>query len=382
MRRVMRFSRRLPADLSPSELAHKLAVGAGRHDLTVSNPTLVDLDLPGLDIEAALARASRPLTYTPAALGLDSARQAVADYCGAPPDRVVLTSSTSEAYAHVIKLLCDVGERIAVPAPSYPLVPHLAQLEGVDVVTYGLDAERDFAIDLPSVRRALAAGARAVVVVSPNNPTGTSPTEVEWDELGAACQSHDAALIIDEVFAPYGASGTRTSAPRRAQGPLTFVLDGLSKAAALPQLKLGWMTVRGAHAEAALLRLEWLCDAYLSVAGPIQRAVPELLAMAPRVQRAINERLAQNRVTLQRALAPLPVHVRADAGWYGCVRLPAYTDEEALVGELAERHGVLVHPGFFYDFTHGDWLVLSLLPATEAFEGGALALARGLSTAL
>jgi aspartate/methionine/tyrosine aminotransferase len=280
-----------------------------------------------------------------------------------------------------MKLICDPGDTVLVPAPSYPLVPHLAQLEGVAIDTYPLTEAPDFAIDLEAVDRGLAAGARAVVVVAPNNPTGTAPNPSQWRSLAQLCARHGSALVVDRVFAPYGPGGASLELPLDDDGPLVFVLDGLSKAVGLPQFKLGWIVLRGRDSLTSRARqgLEWAADAYLSVAAPVQHAAAELLALAPRVQSAINRRLVDNRATLRRELAALPqLTLHADAGWYACVRLPSHLDEEAVVGRLVELHGVLVHPGFFYDFVDGAWLVVSLLPAPSELARGAAALVVGL----
>jgi alanine-synthesizing transaminase len=377
------FSRRLPPDLTASPL-HQALIASRAIDLTTSNPTEVELDYPQHEIAEILARASARLVYEAEALGLPEARAAVGRYAGAPAERVVLTSSTSEAYGMLTKLLCDPGESVAVPAPSYPLVQHLVELEGVRSISYALDATRGFCVDVGSAAAALRGGARALVIVSPNNPTGTSPGPGEWRDLLELCVRHDAALIIDEVFAPYAAAERRAGAALAGaggrSGPLVFVLDGLSKAAGLPHLKLGWMTLHGSDevVQRALAGLEWIADSYLAVAGPIQRAAPELLALAPRIQAVINTRLAANRLSLSRILAGSPITVTAPAGWYACLRLSDHVDEEAFVEQLATRHGVLVHPGFFYDFAEGAWLVVSLLVPEARLSAGAAALAEGL----
>jgi alanine-synthesizing transaminase len=391
----VRYSRRLPQDLSPTPLATSLAASgraADAIDLTVSNPTAVGLRYDAAAIAAALADPAL-LSYTPEPLGLPVARAAVAAYLrrardlDVPAERIVLTASTSEAYSVLMKLLCDPGDAIAVPTPSYPLVPHLAELEGIRALTYELtyDAGR-WRLDEGSLRRALVAGARAVVAISPNNPTGNVFEPAEAARLRAACEEHGAALIADEVFAPYGASGRRLPTLGADGGPLCFVLDGLSKSAALPQLKLGWMVLFGRESEVAQarLRLEWLLDAYLSVGTPVQVAAPKLLETGLAMQEQLAARLTANRAEWSRALGACPgiELLESDGGWYAVLRLPPGTDEEMVVEHLAREAGVLVHPGFFYDFPTNEHLVVSLIAEPRAFAAGAKALGAGLNRLL
>lgn len=384
----VRFSSRTPGDLTPTPLARLLEGEQGGVDLTLSNPTRAGLEYDDAAIRAALSR-PEVLRYEPTALGHAAARDAVARYLGSvgrpvAADRLALTASTSEAYGALFKLLCDPGDAIAAPSPSYPLVPHLAGLEGVEVVPYQLrrDGGR-WRIDRGTLEEALAAGARAVVVVSPNNPTGSVPDADDRRLLADACRRHDAALIVDEVFAPYGWHGGPVEPVVGDDGPLAFVLDGLSKSAALPQLKLGWVAVRGPEAEAraALTRLEWVLDAYLSVSAPVQAGAAELLATAPAMQRRLRARLGSNLAALRAALTGMG-HVEVlpgDGGWYAVLALAGGIDEEALVTGLASRAGVRVHPGFYYDFATEGFLVVSLLVPEAAFAAGASALARGLA---
>jgi len=383
----VRTSRRIPPDLTPTPLARALAASGAASpvvDLTLSNPTLAGLTYDRARILAALGDAES-LRYEPAPLGRLEARQAVVEHLlrqgrAVPLERVVLTASTSEAYAVLMKLLCDPGDAIAVPAPSYPLVPHLAELEGVRPLTYRLLPCDGWRIDFASLAAVLDEGVRAVVVVSPNNPTGSVVGDADAQELRQRCQEAGVALIVDEVFWAYryGASGPSPFA--RDQGPLTFVLDGLSKAAALPQLKLGWMTLHGVESalDTARAGLEWLLDASLSVSTPVQVAARELLATAAPMQAQIRARLAQNRVALAEACAGLAA-VRllpAEAGWYAVLELGERVDEEGVVERLATCHAVIVHPGFFYDFVRPGYLVASLLPEPTTFARGAAALQR------
>lgn len=379
----MGFSQRIPTDLAPTDLSSRLAARRDAIDLTVSNPTVCGLDYPVGEILAALARPDA-LFYDPQPLGAMATRAAITAYLEqrgqkASPSRLALTASTSEAYGYLFKLLCDPGDSIATPAPSYPLVEHLAALEGVHTVAYRLQAGVDgWHIDCDSVREILATGSiRALVVISPHNPTGSVVNGEEAHCLRALCAEHGIALISDEVFGPYGAGGKPAPSlgDHHHDGPLTFVLDGLSKAAALPQLKLAWIRVCGPHddADRAMAALEWIGDTYLSIATPIQLAAPRLLELASDLQRQINERLALNRQTLTRALvgARCGQVMPSQAGWYAVLRMPCEHDEEDAVTALAEKHGVLVHPGFFYDFLDNGHLVVSLLPKPHIFAAGA-----------
>ncbi|MBI5511140.1 MAG: aminotransferase class I/II-fold pyridoxal phosphate-dependent enzyme [Deltaproteobacteria bacterium] len=369
----MRWSRRLPVDLSPSPLSETLADLQGTVDLTESNPTKVGLG--PADLDSCLAPAGAAL-YRPEALGLDTARSAVAAYAARhgltiPADRLALTASTSEAYAVLFKLLCDPGDRIAVPAPSYPLFDVLAELENVELTRYQLTYSGRWHLDLDSVAAALDAGARAVVAVLPNNPTGSTFTAAEAQALKELCARRDVPLVADEVFRPYACGETPLASLGADPIGLTFVLDGLSKALALPQLKLGWIAVAGPDAPArqALQRLEWIADAYLSVATPVQLALPALFERAAAVQARVRERVAANRDHLAALVATVPAAevLEADGGWYAVLRLPASVPEEDLVVELARTAKVLVHPGFYYDFTSETHLVLALIQPPDLF---------------
>ncbi len=379
MPNAVRFSSRLPRDLSASPLTEALQRAPFGIDLTESNPTLVGLRHDEALLGAALG--TRGLSsYHPEPLGSREAREAVAAYLAragrrVPIERLALTASTSEAYAVLFKLLGDAGATVAVPAPSYPLVVHLAELELLATRPYQLSYDDGWHIELDALEEVLAGGARIVVAISPNNPTGNVFDGREYERVAEACLRHGAALIIDEVFAPYGADGQTVPSFVRDDGPLTFVLDGLSKSAALPQVKLGWISVFGLEAAAAMVRLEWLLDAYLSVSAMAQLAAPALLAAAPAMQRQINARLAKNRLTLAHELMP---PLEAAAGWQAVLRLMGEPDEELLVAHLAKEAGVRVHPGFFYDFAKPGYLVLSLITEPARFAEGARALARGL----
>jgi aspartate/methionine/tyrosine aminotransferase len=378
------LSARSSFDLSPNALAAALerARAAGRPplDLTESNPTRAGLPYPADAILAALA--SPPiLTYEPAPFGLPAAREAVARELSAEgtavdPSRVVLTASTSEAYGFVFKLLCDPGDEVLVPRPSYPLFDHLAQLEGVRAVPYRVAYDGAWHVDLPSLRAAVSPRTRAVVTVSPNNPTGSYLKRDELDALAAT----GLPIVSDEVFASYPLrpDPSRAVSALEARGAaLVFALGGLSKLAALPQMKAGWIALGGerARVEAALARLEVIADAYLSIGTPVQRALPALLASRGPVHAAIAARTRANLASLASALAGSAASLLdVEGGWYATVRLPATRSEEDWVLGLLEQDGVHVHPGHFFDFPSEAYVVLSLLTPERDFCEGALRL--------
>jgi aspartate/methionine/tyrosine aminotransferase len=372
------FSSRLPASLVANRIALAIDTARARgrlHDLTESNPTVVGLRYPSDAILAALT-APAALTYEPTPKGLPAARTAVAAYYArhghaVDAERVTLTASTSEAYAWLFKLLCDPGDDVLVPTPSYPLFDHLAALESVRPVTYPLRYHGGWFLDVEEVRRALTPRTRAILVVNPNNPTGSFLTRAEADGLAALAAERDLALVSDEVFADYAFApdAARVTTLVGESRALTFCLSGLSKLVGLPQLKLGWIVVGGPEARRAEaeLRLEHIADTYLSVAAPVQHAATRLLALVDDVGAQIAARVRENRATLMAALAGSAAQLlAADGGWSAIVRMPSTRTEEEWVLELI-ADGVLVHPGFFFDVppTH---LVLSLLvaPATLA----------------
>jgi aspartate/methionine/tyrosine aminotransferase len=387
---VPRFSSRLPFDSPHNELTRALAQrrarGAPVADLTESNPTRVGLAADPDALAAALASARGAEAYDPDPRGLRSARAAVAQEEGVDASRLVLTASTSEAYALLFKTLCDPGDVVLAPRPSYPLFDHLAALEGVRLVHYPLVAADGWRVDAAAVAAQLAAEprARAVLLVSPQNPTGAYLRADELAALAPLCAGHDVALVADEVFERYPSSDA--PAPGRitrlalADAPcLTFSLGGLSKACGLPQLKLGWIAAGGppALADAALARLELVADAYLSVATPVQLALPALYRVGADVRARLLARVRANRATLAAAVAASPALtlLPADAGWSALLRYPSIRSDEALALAALDR-GVLVHPGHFFDLDDaGCVLVVSLLPDPSVFAPAAAVLA-------
>ena len=381
------FSSRTPERLEPNSLFHALerARAAARPliDLTLTNPTEAGIEFP----PAIFAPLSTPAVaaYRPQPFGLRAARAAVAaDYArrGAAidPDRIVLTASTSEAYSLLFKLLCaPSGDSVLVPAPSYPLFEHLTRLDGVTPVAYRLDYDVRWRVNLDSVDAAWQRTTRALLAVSPNNPTGSIVTPPELAALAGRCASRDAALIVDEVFADYpldrAADREDGDTAVTADPPcLLFRLGGLSKSAGLPQLKLGWIAVEGPDAIVAhaLQRLELICDTYLSVSTPVQVAAPDLIAAGAGVRRQIAARVRENYDELRRVNTDRPAVevLPAEAGWSAVLRSPARGTEEEIMLDLLERDAVVVHPGFFFDFPREAFFVFSLLPPLDVFRDG------------
>ncbi len=367
----------IPREWNPlaRALAERRARGEALVDLTESNPTRVRLPLP----DPGLLATSEAFTYAPEPTGLRSAREAVASHlgrCGAAvsSEHLILSASTSEAYAWLFKLLCEPGDNVLVPAPCYPLFEYLAGLEGVELRSYRLPHAHGFGLDVGEVEAAWGARSRAVLVVNPGNPTGHYLHEGELSALAAVCEEKGLALICDEVFSEFAwdeEPDRVATVAGRGLPMLTFSLSGLSKVAGLPGLKLGWMHVGGPPEERdeALARLELVADTFLSVGTPVQQALPALLGHAPRFQAALLARVKENRRQLVAARpegaswSVVPAH----GGWSAVLRIPREPGEEATCLALLEA-GVVVQPGYFYDFAGGAFLVLSLLPPPEVFK--------------
>ena len=379
------FSDRVPPLLQANRIAKAVtrARESGRTliDLTVTNPTSAGFEYPAA-LLASLSSAEA-LTYQPEPFGLRSAREAVArDYrrrhLDIDPDHIILTSSTSEAYSILFKLLCNAsGDAVLVPVPSYPLFEHLTMLDGVRAVPYRLEYHGRWSLVGEDLDRAWTDDVRAVLAVSPNNPTGSVMTAVELDIVRAACAQRDAALILDEVFADYplGSELLSTRAfDSTTTSALTFRLGGLSKSVGLPQVKLGWIAVEGPSAivREALDRLEIICDAYLSVATPVQVAASCLMETGAAVRDQILQRVRTNDRALREAAAGRPALevLETEAGWSTVIRVPSTRPEEDLVIKLIDDDDVIVHPGFFFDFPHEAFVVVSLLPESRVFAEG------------
>ena len=378
------FSARIPT-LGSNRIARALLRQrtAGRliNDLTVSNPTCVGFDYPDglLDLLAS----SEALRYNPAPFGEMVAREAVACHLtqrgvSVSPDRVVLTASTSDAYTMLFKLLCDPADLVLTPQPSYPLFEHLARLDGLVARPYLLEYHGRWVLNVDSLYRVLEPRAKAIVLVNPNNPTGSYVQSDELDAVRAIATHSELALISDEVFGSYpmDESFAYSSGPLVAEAEaLTFTLGGLSKSAGLPQLKLGWIIVGGPDGlvRRALNRLEFICDSYLSVATPVQLAVGMLIDQTRPLADAIRRRVQMNYLLLCSLVRRFPVCqvLHIDAGWYAVIQVPAIRSEEALVVELIEQDQVLAHPGYFFDFPNEAFLVVSLLPEPGCFAEAA-----------
>jgi hypothetical protein len=381
------FSSRTRWDRTENRVAAALRLRRSRGlpviDLTETNPTCVGLPLPTAEVLDALASPAA-MVYDPQPFGLEAAREAVARaHLGVvPPGRVVLSASTSEAYALLFKLLCDPGDRVLAPAPSYPLFEYLAAAEGVELDSYPTAPLDGFAIDLVALEARITTRTKAILVVAPNNPSGALLRRAELAALTRMCRARDLALIADEVFADWLTRPPPPDSVPSLAGHaecLTFVLSGLSKSCLLPQLKLAWTLVQGPEPQVreALGRLELLADTLLSVGQPVQLALPRLLQLRPALQGPLRVRLEANRATLRAAVergcvTALP----ADGGWAAVLRVPRLHSEEAWVLGLLEEEGVLVHPGYFFDFPGTGWLVLSLLPEETQFRDAVARLVR------
>ncbi len=376
------FSRRLPPSLEPNGISRALdaARAAGRPliDLTESNPTAIGLHYPEAEILAALGDA-RALRYQPTPRGLDEARAAAAAWYAqlghaVDPARIWLTASTSEAYSLLFKLLCDPGDRILVPAPSYPLFEILAGLDAVEIGQYPVRYHGGWFLDADEVRRAIDARTRAILVVNPNNPTGSFLKRGELHALEALCAEREIALISDEVFADYGRGRDpeRCATLAGCERSLTFCLSGLSKLAGLPQLKLGWIHVGGPPEKvaAAEARLELIADSYLSVGAPVQHAAARLLALGAGVRAQISARVDHNRARLAELVRGTAIDLLAsEGGWYAVLKVPRTRSEEEWVLALLEKN-LIVQPGFFFDFEEEAYLVISLISDEKTTESG------------
>jgi aspartate/methionine/tyrosine aminotransferase len=387
------FSSRFHWDVRPNRLtlalAARRAAGARILDLTESNPTHAGLHYPG-EIVRAFEDAAM-LAYEPAPAGTPAAREAVSAWYAArgrtvPAERILLTASTSEAYAYLFKLLTDAGDNVLVPRPSYPLFEFLADMESVAVRQYPLVYHGGWSIDLQAVERAVTPRTRAIVLVNPNNPTGSYVKRGELSALAEVCARRGMALISDEVFADYSLADDedRVATLAGVEECLAFSMSGLSKVSGLPQMKLGWIVAAGPAAlrAEAWEKLLWIADTYLSVSTPVQCAAARLLAAGDEVQRQIRERAAANLAFAREILAGSPANILAvEGGWYITLQVPRIHSEEEWALELLERAGVLVQPGFFYDFESEAYLIVSLLTAPAIFREGLTGLVELLAAA-
>lgn len=379
---MIQFSKRAQVADEPSEYSCEVErlkqLADDLCDLTVSNPTQAGLPYETAQILESLSE-SASLSYSPTPLGLTAARNSAASLWASrnvsvAPDQILLTSGTSEAYGYLFKLLCDPGDEVLVPEPSYPLFSELARYDAVTLKPYRLGFDGSFYIDFDAIERARGPRTKALIAVSPNNPTGTYVKEDEWRRLFAL----GLPVISDEVFSAYTLGGVRPPsaldvAQTSGAETLVFVLDGLSKYAALPQIKVSWITASGPRGELdrVMRHLEFIADAYLSVNVAAQLALPRLLQVSHTTRNAILMRINRNLACAQARTAGSPVSVLpVEGGWSAPLRLPSFsTDSEWSLGIL-EQCQVLTQPGWFYDFDEAAVLVLSLLTPEAHFEQG------------
>lgn len=380
--RMTMFANRTNWNLAPNRLSESLArhraAGKPLLDLTVSNPTECGFVYNGSAILDALQNPAA-LKYEPAPRGLISARQAVCEYYadhGAVVDieDICLTTSTSEAYSYVFRLLCNPGDEILIPAPSYPLFDFLADLQDVKPVRYPLVYDHGWQIDFHALEQNITPRTRAVIVVHPNNPTGHFTKRAEMDKLNAICAPRELALIADEVFLDFCLRVERPSSFAGNREVLTFTLSGLSKICGLPQMKAAWLVASGPQElkKEALARLEVVADTYLSMNAPVQLAMPSFLSQRQAFREQLMARLRRNLAELDRQLALQSVcsRLEVEGGWYVVVRVPATQPDEDLALDLLNDAGVYVHPGHFYDFSSERYLVASLIAKEPDFSWG------------
>jgi alanine-synthesizing transaminase len=348
-------------------------------DLTVSNPTEAGLHYDTAVIADALALGACA-RYTPDPRGLLAARLAVAEYYAnlpepvpVSPEQIILTTSTSEAYAFLFRLLCDPGDEVLVPRPSYPLFDFLAEIQDVKLVPYPLLYDHGWHIDLHALESMIVPRTRAVLVVNPNNPTGSFVSAEESAELQRVAAAHELAIISDEVFLDYSFGPTPVSFTANTEA-LTFTLSGLSKIAGLPQMKVAWLVASGPPTlvEPALARLEVIADTYLSLSTPQQHANAALLATRNAFQSELRARLAANLAELDEQLSnqTLGSRLTVQGGWYANLRVPATHPDDEIALALMEKKSVVVHPGQFFDFPSEGYLILSLMTPEPVFGEG------------
>jgi alanine-synthesizing transaminase len=376
------FAKRTNWNLEPNRLSQALAehraAGKPLLDLTISNPTECGFEYDSEAILNAL-RNSAVLKYEPNPKGLECARRAVAEYyaekgAAVALEDIILTTSTSEAYSFVFRLLCDPRDEILIPEPSYPLFDFLANILDVNLLRYPLIYDHGWQIDFHALEQAITPRTRAVIVVHPNNPTGHFVKPEEMAKLNVICSARHLAIIADEVFLDFSLDGTRPASFGANPGALTFTLSGLSKISGLPQMKAAWLVASGPQTERAeaLARLEVTADTYLSMNGPVQLAIPVLLKQRHGFQKQLLERVRRNLSELDRRLATQTVcnRLTVEGGWYAVLRVPATQSSEDQAIDLLKSQGISVHPGHFYDLPSMSYLVVSLLTPEQAFSAG------------
>jgi len=375
------FSNRTQWNLRSNRLTEALtqqrASGRKLFDLSASNPTECGFSYDRQAIMRALCSPSA-LSYHPDPLGLQTARTTVRDYYAERGEHIaledlVLTTSTSEAYSFVFRLLCNPGDEVLVPTPSYPLFDFLAEINDVKLTRYPLLYDHGWQIDLHALEQAITPRTRGIIVVHPNNPTGHFTKPSEMVRLNQLCAAHGMAIIADEVFLDFNWNDARPGSFAANTGALTFTMSGISKISGLPQMKLAWLVVSGAEAEKreALARLEMIADTYLSMNAPIQLAAPTLLKLRQGFHKQLMTRMRWNLAGLDSQLAGKNCsRLEVEGGWYAVLRIPATRPDEDLALEILEKHDVQVHPGHFYDFPGDGHLVLSLITPEQDFAEG------------
>jgi len=376
------FAKRTNWNLAPNRLSEALAAhrtaGKPLLDLTVSNPTECGFEYDGSAILGALSNAA-VLSYEPNPRGLEPARRAVAGYYAERKDEVsiediFLTTSTSEAYSYIFRTLCNPGDELLIPSPSYPLFDFLADIQDVNLVRYPLLYDHEWQIDFHALEQAITPRTRGVIVVHPNNPTGHFAKSADIAKLNSICSAREMAIIADEVFLDFPVRENRPASFAANRGAPTFTLSGLSKISGLPQMKAAWLIVGGLQEwnREALARLEVIADTYLSVNAPVQRAIPRFLEQRHAFQEQVISRVRRNLAELDRQLAMQKACSRltVDGGWCVVLRVPATRSDEDLAIKLLTAQGVSVHPGHFYEFASDGYLVVSLITPERIFAEG------------
>jgi alanine-synthesizing transaminase len=376
------FAKRTDWDLTPNRLSEALSAHREAEkpllDLTLSNPTECGFRYESAKILQALSSPGA-LSYEPNPKGLEAARRAVAGYYAARGDCVsvkdiFLTTSTSEAYSYVFRMLCNPGDEVLIPSPSYPLFDFLAEIQDVKLVRYPLLYDHGWLTDFHALERAITPRTRAVIVVHPNNPTGHFTKSSETVKLNAICSAGDMAILADEVFLDFPLDGKRVASFATNSAALTFTMSGLSKISGLPQMKAAWLAVGGPSKakREALERLEVIADTYLSMNAPVQLAMPALLEQRHSFQEQLMARIRQNLAELDRQLSGQRACSRlaAEGGWFAVLCVPVLRSDEDLAIELLSSRGVSIHPGHFYDFPSNGFLVVSLITPAAIFSRG------------
>ena len=366
-------SNHLSEALAQHRAANKLLL-----DLTVSNPTECGFLYDRGSILQALANPAS-LSYNPEPKGMLSAREGIAEYYSAhgiaiPPENVILTTSTSEAYSFTFRILCSPGDQVLIPEPSYPLCSFLADIHDVKLVSYPLLYDHAWQIDFHALQQAVTPRTRGIIVVNPNNPTGHFCKADEIQKLNEVCSSSRIAIIADEVFLDFHLETKRPPSFAANNTSLTFTMSGLSKIAGLPQMKAAWLLTSGPEElkAPALSRLEVIADTFLSTNTPIQLAIPRFLELRHGFQNQLMARIRRNLAKLDAQLAAQSScsRLEVEGGWYTVLRVPVTRPDEDLAVELLNTQGIYVHPGHFYDFPADGYLIVSLITPAESFDEG------------